>query len=133
MTLSARILPLPLLLATVAFSAISGCSGAPKLVSVTGKVVHKGQPLTAGTIYFHPAPGNASKEEKSTCLLQLDGSFVMRTYPYGNGVPPGSYRVTFTPELANRIKLPQYADPEKTPLHLEVPDSGVQDHVFDVK
>ena len=57
----------------------------------------------------------------------------MRTYPYGNGVPPGAYKVTFTPELANRIKLPHYADPEKTPLKIDVPDAGVQDVVFDVK
>lgn len=131
MRLSVRFIGLPLFLV---LAACQGCgSSAPKLVSVTGKVFHKNQPLTAGSIFFHPDAGNPTREEKSSCLLQLDGSFVMRTYPYGNGVPPGAYKVTLAPELANRIKLPHYADPEKTPLRIDVPDAGVQDIVFDVK
>src|SRR5690242_18448298 len=89
------------LLAVALLSA--GC-GRPKLVPVTGRVVHKGEPLTAGSIWFHPAAGSARPEEKASCQLQLDGSFKMRTYPYGNGVAPGSYKVTLSPDLANRIK-----------------------------
>ncbi len=117
----------------LALVATTGCGAGPKLVPVTGKAMHKNQPLTAGTIFFHPAVGNASKEERSTCLLETDGSFVMRTYPYGNGVPPGAYKVTFSPDLANRVKLPHYADPEKTPLSIDVPETGVHDLVFNVK
>ena len=113
--------------------ALAGCSNRPKLVSVTGKLVQDGKGLTGGNIWFHPAEGNPYKGEKPSCQLQLDGSFVMRTYPWGNGVPPGSYKVTLAPELASRINRPAYSDPARTPLTLDVPDSGVADKVFEVK
>jgi hypothetical protein len=57
----------------------------------------------------------------------------MRTYPHGQGVPPGAYKVTLSPELANRIRRPKYADPKTTPLSALVPDAGLTDHVFEVK
>lgn len=110
----------------------AGCGG-PKLVPVTGRVLFKGEPLTAGSIWFHPAEGSARPDEKASCQLQLDGSFKMRTYPYGNGVPPGSYKVTLSPELANRIKRPLLADPAKTPLAIDVPREGVKGHVIEVQ
>lgn len=112
---------------------LTGCSNRPKLVTVTGKVVHKGKALTAGSIWFHPAEGNSYEGEKPSCQLSLEGEFTMRTYPWGNGVPPGSYKVTLSPELANRIKLPHYADPRKTPLSVDVPDEGLKDKEFEIK
>jgi hypothetical protein len=112
---------------------VGGCGSKPKLVPVTGKVVHKGNGLTAGSIWFHPGDGNPWTGEKPGGQLQLDGSFTMRTYPHGDGVPPGAYKVTLTPELANRVRRPDYANPAKTPLRLEVPDAGVKDQVFEVK
>ena len=57
----------------------------------------------------------------------------MRTYPFGDGVPPGSYKVTLSPELANRLKLPDYGDAAKTPWKLDVPESGVPDRTFEAK
>jgi hypothetical protein len=113
--------------------AMCGCGEKPKLVEVTGRVVHKGQPLTAGSIWFHPNADNPYRGEKPSCQLALDGAFVMRTYPYGEGVPPGSYKVSLSPELAKRIKLPAYGDPAKTPLKIEVPEDGIEDLVFEVK
>jgi hypothetical protein len=114
--------------------AAPGCSGdRPKLVAVTGKVVHKGQPLTAGSIWLHPDAGNPYHGEKPSCQLGLDGAFTMRTYPYGDGVPPGAYRVTLSPELASRIKLPAYGDPARTPWRLDVPDGGIRDYVLEAK
>jgi hypothetical protein len=110
-----------------------GCGDKPKLVAVTGKVLYKGQPLTAGSIWFYPDAGNTYHGEKPSCQLALDGAFAMRTYPFGTGVPPGSYKVTLSPELANRIKLPAYATPAKTPLTLQVPDSGIRDYLIEVK
>jgi hypothetical protein len=117
----------------VAALTVSGCGNKPKLVTVTGKVIHGGKPLTAGSIWLHPSAGNPYQGEKPSCQLELDGGFVLRTYPYGEGVPPGTYRVTLSPELAKRIKRATYADPAKTPLQLEVPDDGVKDYVFEVK
>jgi len=104
-----------------------GCEARPKLVTVTGTVTHQNKALTAGSIWFHPAAGNPYIGEKPSCQLQLDGSFNMRTYPYGDGVPPGAYKITLSPELANRIRRPKYANPETTPLQLTVPDGGLND------
>jgi len=57
----------------------------------------------------------------------------MRTYPYGDGVPPGKYKVTFAKELANRINLPEFGDPAKTPISLTVPDDGLRDIIVEAK
>src|SRR5205085_2151070 len=44
----------------LAVAAAVGCGGdKPKLVPVTGKVTYKNEPVTAGTITFHPDPTNA--------------------------------------------------------------------------
>ncbi|VTR91091.1 Uncharacterized protein OS=Blastopirellula marina DSM 3645 GN=DSM3645_10462 PE=4 SV=1 [Gemmata massiliana] len=112
---------------------VTGCGNKPKLAPVTGKVVHKNQPLTAGSVWFVADTGNEYKGEKPSCQLQVDGSFTMRSYPHGDGVPPGVYKVTLSPELANRIGRPNYADAAKTPLSITVPDEGVKDHTFEVK
>jgi hypothetical protein len=114
--------------------AVAGCADKkPKLVPVVGKVVYKGQALTAGSIWFHPDAANSVQSEKSSCQLGEDGSFTMRTYPHGDGVPPGAYKVTLSPELANRIKMSAYSDPAKTPWKLDVPDGGILNQVFEVK
>jgi hypothetical protein len=114
--------------------AVSGCGGdKPRLVSVTGKVTHQGKALLGGSIIFHPDAGNSYQKDKPSSLLQEDGSFTMKTFPFGDGVPPGAYKVTLAPELAKRISRPGYALPEKTPLSIQVPESGVKDHVFEVK
>lgn len=122
--------PLVLLLLV---SFVVGCANKPKLVAVTGKVIHDDKGLTAGSIYFHPAEGNPWQGEKPSSLLQLDGSFTMKTFPHGNGVPPGSYKVTLAPELANRISRPECCNPKKTPLSIDVPDGGLTGHLIVIK
>lgn len=124
--------PVTGVLLAAALAAGCGDGNKPKLVAVTGRVAHKGQPLTAGSITFHPTGGGYAGDRPS-CLLQLDGSFVMRTYPYGDGVPPGSYKVTLSNDLAARIGRPLLADSAKTPLQIDVPDGGVEGHTFEVK
>ena len=121
------------LMAALVLVASAGCGSKPKLVGVTGKVTHKEKGLSAGSIYFHPADGNSFSGEKPSSMLQLDGSFTMRTYPHGEGVPPGKWKVTLSPELAGRVGKPDYGKPEKTPWSIDVPDAGVKDHVFVVK
>ena len=113
---------------------ITGCQGdRPTLVPVTGKVIYKGEPLTAGSVHLFPDAGNSFDKDQPSSLLQLDGSFTIKTFPYGDGVPPGRYKVTLAPQLAGRIQLPHYADPTRTPLSIDVPDSGVRDHVLEIK
>ena len=88
-------------------------------------------PATHGTLRIfaaHAEDGNPYAGDKPSCQLQLDGSFTMRTYPFGDGVPPGKYKVTLVPALAGRIKKPELGDPAKTTLRIDVPDAGIADH-----
>ncbi len=120
--------------AFVLLAFLVGCKDKPTLVKVTGKVVDaKGVALTAGSIYFHPAPGNPYAGQQPSCQLGEDGSFTMRTFPYGEGIPPGTWKVTLSPDLASRIRKPDYADPAKTAWTVEVPAEGLRDVVLEAK
>ena len=66
-------------------------------------------------------------------MLQEDGAFVMKTFPFGNGVAAGKYKVCLNPGLAAGIKRPEYADPKKTPWEIEITDSGITDILFETK
>ncbi len=113
---------------------IAGCSGEqPALVSVTGKVTMQGKGVTAGAIYFHPAAENTFQKDTPSSQLQLDGSFTMKTFPFGEGVPSGRYKVTLVPELASRLNRPEYGSVEKTPWEIEVKDQAITSQVFQVQ
>jgi len=113
---------------------LTGCGEAPPpLVPVTGKVVlSDGSPVTRGSISFHPDTANSYQKDDPSSLLQVDGSFTMKTFPFGEGVPPGKYKVTLSPDLAGRIRHPEYGLPAKTPWKIEVTEAGVADHTFEV-
>jgi hypothetical protein len=128
MRLVTRVLP-AVLLALV----LSGCGEKPKLVTVTGTVTHKGNPVTGGSVWFHPTDGNPYPGEKPSGQLQLDGSFAARSFPHGDGMPPGKYRVTLSPDLAGRIGKPELGNATKTPWSVDVPDAGLKGHAFEVK
>lgn len=116
------------------FLALAGCGGDnPKLVGATGKVTHKGKPVTGGSVWFHPAEGSSYKGEKPSGQLQLDGTFDAKTFPHGGGIPPGSYKVTLSPDLAGRMGKPAYGDAAKTPWAVEIPEGGLAGHEFEVK
>lgn len=112
-----------------------GCSGGdkPKLVAVSGTVTMDSKPLTAGSINFHPDQSNAYIKDNPSSLLQTDGSFIAKTFPFGEGVSPGKYKVTLAPELAARIKRPKYGKSDETPWSIEVPESGITDLRLEVK
>jgi hypothetical protein len=120
-------------LVTVA-TALVGCGGnKPKLVSVTGKVTQKGQPVTGGSVWFHPETSDPNATEKMSGQLQIDGTFTAKTFPHGDGVPPGRYKVTLSRDLAARAGVPKYGDPATTPWSVDVPDTGLADHTFEIK
>lgn len=113
---------------------LAGCGGdKPKLVPVAGRLVQNGKGLTAGVLTFHPPPGVTYNGDRPACTLGEDGVFTVRTYPHGDGAPPGTYKVTLSGDLITRLKKPQYADPAKTPLEVVVPDDGLKDAVLEVK
>jgi hypothetical protein len=111
---------------------LAGCadSDRPTLVPATGSVTMDGKPLTAGAIIFHPREGNPYMKDKPSSLLQVDGRFVMKTFPFGEGVSPGPYKVTLAPELATRIGKPEYSNPAQTPWSIDVPATGLSDQQF---
>lgn len=119
--------------AALIMGCVLGCGNRPKTAPVKGKMTHKSQPVTAGSIYLHPAPGNTWAGEPPSSVLQVDGTFEMRTFPHGLGVPPGAWKVTVSPALASRIRKPELGDPARTPWTLDVPDEGVADKLFEVK
>jgi hypothetical protein len=124
------VIPIALVIAL----ALIGCGDdRPTLVPVTGKVLIDGKPVTAGAIIFHPQAGNPYLKDKPSSLLQLDGSFTMKTFPFGEGVSPGPYKITLAPEVASRIARPSYADPLKTPWAITVPDEGIADRTLEVQ
>lgn len=104
----------------------AGCSdGRPVLVKVAGKVLFQNHPLTAGSVSMIPAGDNDFQGDAPSSQLQLDGQFEMKTFPWGAGVTPGNYTVTLSAELANRIRRPDYALAEKSPLKVTVPSDGI--------
>jgi len=104
----------------------------PKLVKVNGKITYNGQPLTAGSINFHPASTNTFTKDNPSSILQEDGSFNMKTFPYGDGVSPGEYKITLAPQLASRISLPNLAYPEKTNVKIMVPEIGLENFILEI-
>jgi hypothetical protein len=112
---------------------LAGCGNKPHLVNVTGKVTHKGKSVTGGSVWFHPEGGAEGKSEKMSGQLQLDGTFTAKTFPHGEGIPPGKYKVTLSPDLASRAGVPKYGKLDTTPWSVTVPDSGLQNHGFEIK
>jgi hypothetical protein len=117
----------------VVLTAFAGCGRTPKLVAVTGKVSHQGKAVTGGSVWFHPEEGSASGGERMSGQLQIDGSFTVRTFPHGDGILPGRYRVTLSPDLAGRAGAPRYGRVLETPWTVEVPDNGLADLVLEIK
>lgn len=121
-----------LLLTLLVFSLVGCGQDKPKLVKVSGKITLNGKPLTAGSIYFYPASTNTFKKDNPSSLLQEDGSFNMKTFPYGDGVSPGKYKITLAPQLASRISLPHLSDPEKTTSEITVSDNDIENFNLDL-
>jgi len=110
-----------------------GCGGKPKLVPLSGKVTHQGKAVTGGSVWFHPEGGDPDRAEKMSGQLQLDGTFTARTFPHGDGIPPGRYKVTLSPDIAARAGAPRYGDANKTPWTVDVPEGGLTGHTFEIK
>lgn len=122
-----------IVLAGVLLTAALGCGSKPKLVTVTGKVTHKTNAVTGGSVWFHAVGVDPDKADKVSGQLQLDGTFTARTFPHGDGIQPGQYKVTLSPDLAARVGHPRLAEVAKTPWALDVPGTGSTDHHFEVK
>jgi hypothetical protein len=81
-------------LLAVAFAA-GGCRHRhwPSLGTAHGRVTLQGKPVAAGTITFE----NAAAGVALSAAIAPDGSYRMKSYE-GDGLPPGTYRVTISPQ-----------------------------------
>ena len=82
------------LLALFSVALLVACVGCGGRSQVHGKVVFSdGSPLTYGTVNF------TNNDTLCKGEIQEDGSFKMRTFKPGDGVPPGTYKVYLTDTL----------------------------------
>ena len=82
------------LLAFVCVVAMIACAGCGGRSQVSGKVVFSdGTPLTYGTVNF------TNNEVACKGQIEKDGTFKMRTFKPGDGVPAGTYKVFITDTL----------------------------------
>ena len=73
---------------------LGGCLNSDQvtIAPVVGQVKIDGQPVVNAVIAFEdPATGFAAMGK-----IETDGKYVLRSQ-YGNGIPPGEYRVTVSP------------------------------------
>lgn len=72
---------------------LTSCGGSG-LSSVSGVVLMDGQPYGGVDIIFHPESGGGAN---ATAVADIDtGKFRMGTFEPGDGVKPGTYKVTVT-------------------------------------
>ena len=106
---------------------LAGCGpGGPATVPVSGKVLHNGQPLTAGSVTFVP---EAAGQPEPVGSIAADGSYTLATGDQP-GAPVGSYKVVVRAtvpsnpndpySLPKSVLPPKYSDPAKTDLRVEV-------------
>jgi hypothetical protein len=114
---------------------VCGCGSdgrGARLAPVTGRVIYKNEGVSAASIYFLPDAEKGNNGSMATAILQLDGSFTMDTYPKGNGVAPGAYKVTLDLGRRKEKDLDKYRKVETTPLSYDVPEEGLKDLVIDL-
>jgi hypothetical protein len=79
---------------TAFFHALVGCGNPPGLYSVSGKVLHHGEPADGAVVYFHQEGPLASPLQTIPFgIVQDDGRFDLTSDNVGNGCPPGKYAV----------------------------------------
>ncbi len=115
-------------------AALVGCQGPPppKLAPVRGQVKFKQKPLVGATVCFVPDFNKGNRNgQQATGQTDKDGSFTLETYPHGQGVMPGFYRVTCI--VFGGVAVPQkYRNAMNTPLIIEVSDQGNENLVFNL-
>ena len=118
----------------VATCCLAGCGGEQlDLLPVSGRVYYDGQPLTTGTVSFHPpdALGHIP-----TGAIDQEGRYTLST-AYQPGAPPGRYKVVIhatepvkpvpgkaMPGLPKSIIPPRYNDGDSTPFEIEVKEGA---------
>jgi hypothetical protein len=113
-------------LCLVALLPLAGCSNKPKLVPFTGRVVVEGRTQLGGDPIVALVPAEGLGKERLQGMINPDGAFTLNTYPHGDGVMPGRYKVLV--QFNGGKPFEHYGSAETTPLEVAVPDSGLTDY-----
>jgi hypothetical protein len=113
--------------------AAAGCG--PGLVTVTGRVTYKGEPVPSTLVTFQPDGGG----RPSHAVTDDNGNFTLKYSRQEAGVSRGRHTVFLTYHVGNEEELGQvapkaspqlraviaaYGDPNSSPLHYEVTRNG---------
>lgn len=101
-----------------------GCSSSDEPVGyVKGRVTHKGQPVTSGSVTFSPI-GATAKEPRAgkaaAGTLDANGEFELSTFDIGDGAVTGRHHVVLSPEAIEK-PLPKG---KLTPSEVEVKEGS---------
>lgn len=109
-------------IAAMAALTLSGCSdGRPSRVTVSGRVLIDGKPLTLGNIKFVPEGARPSSGK-----LDSEGRFTLTCYDGDDGVVPGKHRAQISsmevigPAKVKWFAPPKYADFRTSELEYEI-------------
>jgi len=81
-------------LAAIGFAILVMSCSSSNLQSVSGKVLHKGQPIKGAVVTLHPKGGeNDAKAQRPSGVTDDQGTFTLATGK-DTGVAPGDYIVT---------------------------------------
>jgi hypothetical protein len=126
-----------LMACVLSFVLLCGCTSSdgkgPKLTPVSGRVIFKNEGVTAAEIYFVPDAEKGNRGEGAQAIIQEDGSFKMETYPKGEGVIPGAYKIKLGLGRRPDKELDKYRDVKTTPLTIDVTDKPIEGYVIELK
>lgn len=115
-----------------------GCTGEKprggnrtKTTPVVGTVMVDGSPTPAVIVTAHPDPGNSEAKVPLITATDGEGKFAFATYQAGDGLPNGTYKLTFVWEEISLVFQTKkndhlggaYADPKKSEISVTV-DGG---------
>jgi hypothetical protein len=114
------------LVLVVGLLTLAGCSNRPKLVPFSGKVVAEGRKQLSGDPIVALVPVGGQGKERIQGMILPDGTFKLNTYPHGDGVTPGKYKVLV--QFDGGKAFERYAAANTTPLEVDVPDGGLTNY-----
>ena len=116
--------------AVILLALIVGCReqqrGGPRLetYATTGVVKIDGEPGDLVEVQCHPGPDATGIKYTLSTMTDKDGKFSLTTYESGDGLPEGTYTLTFQwlePGFVPKDKLKgAYADPKKSTHSIKV-------------
>ncbi|MBN2022120.1 MAG: carboxypeptidase regulatory-like domain-containing protein [Pirellulales bacterium] len=128
--------------------ALIGCGGKKdflKTYPAKGTVTFRGKPMQYARITLYTTAGDADlKKVLPRAQAQADGTFVLGTYKYSDGAPPGEYNVVITwpngPEeksespgyVADQLKG-RYADAAKSGITVTITEGDNALEPIDLK